>query len=308
MATFIYVQISLQKVLRPCPVPAVRLIKNDPSNPHIINLSPWPHVDPKISASATSYLSYLSGTVKFSSPCSLALQSTFLVYFDDSNIPQHSEIAPLKCLSSPTKQTGWLYSSEIAPDFWDTLCSSPGRLNLSYASNFDQWDYVDLTRYTILQSVKPIPTVQFESDAVTDSNRASPTVFLAYKFNYQEPGLQTSFNTVAPGSSAYPTSYPTSTPSYNQVNRPPKNHLLNNWAHVIHSIARHDGYQPSPMANAVGRCGHEVKLFSYATAKWADILFCTNILGSLPQSAPTRSNAETWLCCSRHSSAAELLC
>ena len=134
VATFIHVQISLQKVLRPCPVPAVRFVKNDPSTPHIIHLSPWSHVDPKIRASTSSILSYLSGTVNFSSPCSLALQSTFLVYFDDSNTPLHSEIAPLKCLSSPTKQPGWLYSSEIAPDFWDTLCSSPGKLNLSYAT------------------------------------------------------------------------------------------------------------------------------------------------------------------------------
>ena len=131
--TVIHVQISLQKVLRPCPVPAVRFVENNPMNPHIINLAPWSNVDPKIRASDCSNLSYLSGTVKFCSPCTLASQSTFLVYVDDSNTPLHSEIAPLKCLSSPTKQSGWLYSSEIAPDFWDTLCSSPGRLILSYA-------------------------------------------------------------------------------------------------------------------------------------------------------------------------------
>ena len=216
-------QISLQRVLRPCPVPAVRFVKNDPSNPHIINLSPWSNVDPKIRASSSWNLSYLSGTVKFSSPFSLALQSTFLVYFDDSSTPLHSEIAPLKSLSSPSNQSGWLYSSEIAPDFWDTLCSSPGRLILSYASIFDQCNYLDLTRYTILQSVKPTPqaAAHFESNAVTDSSRASPTVFIAYKFSYQEPGLQTGFNTMAPGSSVYPTSYhPTSIPSHNQVNRP----------------------------------------------------------------------------------------
>lgn len=126
-------------MLRPCPVPAVPFIKNDPANPHTINLSPCTHVDSKIKASASSSLSYLSGTVKFSSPCSLALQSTFLVYLNDAttnNTPLHWEIAPLKCLPSPTKQSGWLYSSEIAPNFWDTLCSSPatGRFILSYAS------------------------------------------------------------------------------------------------------------------------------------------------------------------------------
>ena len=53
--------------------------------------------------------------------------------------------------------------------------------------------YIDLTRYTILQSVKPIPAVHFESNAVTDFSWASPTVFIAYKFSYhwQERGLQT---------------------------------------------------------------------------------------------------------------------
>ena len=190
-------------------------------NPYIINLSPRSHVDLKIRASASSNLPYLSGTVKFSSPCALALQSTFLVYLDDSQTPLHSEIAPLKCLSSAMKQSGWLYSSEIAPDFWDSLCSSPGRFILSYASIFNQCDYIDLTRYTILQSLKPIPAVHFESNPITDS-RASPTVFIAYKFSYQEPGLHTSFNTVAPDPSVYLASYPTSTSSHNQVNCPSK--------------------------------------------------------------------------------------
>jgi transcriptional enhancer factor len=222
MPTYIYVQICLQKVLRPCPVTAVRFVKNDHLSPHIISLSPRSHVDPKIRASPTSNLSYLSGTVKFSSPCALALQSTFLVYLDDPHTLLHSEIAPLKCLSSAIKQSGWLYSSEIAPGFWDTLCSSSGRLILSYTSIFDQCDYIDLTRYTILQSLKPTPALHFESNAFTDSSRASPTVFIVYRFSYQELGLQTSFHTVAPDPSVYPASYPT----HNQVNRRP-NHLLN---------------------------------------------------------------------------------
>lgn len=129
MPTFIHVQISLQKELRPCPVPAIRFVENDPTNPHIITLSPWPYVDPEIRVSTGSNLSYLSGTVNFSSPCPLALQSIFLVYLDDSDAPLHSEITPLKCLSSPTKESesGWLYNSGIAPDFWDSLCSSPGK-------------------------------------------------------------------------------------------------------------------------------------------------------------------------------------
>jgi transcriptional enhancer factor len=136
MPTFINVQISLQEVLRPCPVPAIRFINNDPMNPHIIILSPLSHIDSKIRASASTNLSYLSGTVTFSSPCMLALPSTFVVYLDNSSIPLHSEIAPLKCLSSPTRRSGWLYSSEIAPDFWDTLCSSPGMFDSFICFNF----------------------------------------------------------------------------------------------------------------------------------------------------------------------------
>ena len=97
--------------------------------------------------------------------------------------PLHSEIAP--CLSSPTKQR--LYSSEIASDFWDTRCSSPGRFILPYASIFDQCDDIDLTpyAYTILQSLKSISAV----------SRASLTFFFIYMFSYQEPG-QTSSKTM----------------------------------------------------------------------------------------------------------------
>jgi hypothetical protein len=240
MPTFTHVQISLQD-LKPCPVPAIYFIENSPMNPHIIKLSPRPHVNPKleIRASASSNLSYLSGTVEFPSACALALQSTFLVYLDDSDTPLHSEIAPLKCLSSPMNHSGWLYSSEIAPDFWDTLCSSPGRLILSYPSIFDQCYYIDLRRYTILQSLKPVPAVHFESNAISDPSRASPTIFIAYKFSYQEPGLHTSFNMVAPGPSVYLTSYPTSTSSHNQVSRPskPSAELLSSCC-SLHSLSR----------------------------------------------------------------------
>jgi hypothetical protein len=221
LPTFIYVQIALQKELRSCPVPAVRFMENDPINPLIIKLSPRPDDDPKIKVLASSNLSYLSGTVEFHSPYALALQSTFLVYLDDPHTPLHSEITPLKCLSSPMKPSGWLYSSEIAPDFWDTLCSSPGRLILSYPSIFDQYDYIDLTQYTILQSLKPISGVHLDSNALTESGRASPTVFIAYKFSYQQFVLQTSFDTVAPSM------YAVTSTSHNQVSRPFHVHLLN---------------------------------------------------------------------------------
>ena len=169
-----YVQVSLQKELRPCPVPVIHLIENDITNPHIIKLSPLPN--PKRRAYTYSLLSYLSGTVEFSSPCALILQSTFLVYLDESQTPIHSEIAPLKCLSS-LQPSGWQYSSEIAPDFWDTLCFSPGRFILSYPSLFCQRDFIDLTRYTILQLLKII-----ESGFPRWSG-----AFIIYKFDSMNP-------------------------------------------------------------------------------------------------------------------------
>jgi hypothetical protein len=88
-----------------------------------MKFSPRPHlpVDDMDSTSACSNLSYLSGTVEFLSPRALVLQSTFLVYLNGSHTPLHSEIAPLKCLSSPMQHSGGLYSSDIAPDYWDTL-------------------------------------------------------------------------------------------------------------------------------------------------------------------------------------------
>ena len=57
----------------------------------------------------------------------------------------------------------------IAPDFWDTFCSSSGRLILSHSSTSDQCDYIDLRRYTIIQCLKLI------YNAVTESGRASPS-------------------------------------------------------------------------------------------------------------------------------------
>ena len=129
IAMFIHVQVFL--AVRSASV--INNAKPEALNPQIINLSLWSHVDPKIRTSGSYNLSNLSRNVIFASLCSLALQSTFLVYFasDDSNTLLHLEISSLKCLSSPTKQSGWLYASEIAPDFWDTLCSSLGKFILS---------------------------------------------------------------------------------------------------------------------------------------------------------------------------------
>ena len=76
----------------------------------------------------------------------------------------------------------------------------------------------DLTRYTILQSLKAIPAAPFDrSSTAAEASRASATVFIAYRFGYPEPA-ETSYTTVA--SPVYP--YPTSMSTHHQVRPPSK--------------------------------------------------------------------------------------
>ena len=135
------------------------------------------------------------------------------------------------------KQSGWLYSLEIAPDFWDTLCSSPGtsRWILSYETAFDECDYMDLTQCTILQSVNPIPAVERVMQLLIPARQArlfsSLTSLViknpAYKLQYGGWHL---FH-------RYPASYPTSTSSHSQVSRPSKAESLSS-CYFLHSASR----------------------------------------------------------------------
>ena len=93
--------------------------------------------------------------------------------------------------------------------------------------------YIDLRRYTILQSLKLV---------ATGSGRANPTIFITYKFSYQQPIIQTSFDMMAPSE------------SHNQVSCPFEIHLLNRSIHVILLVGRPDGYQPYSMATATEQC------------------------------------------------------
>ena len=127
--TVVYVEISLQ--LSTSPVPVIHFISNDIANPLVICLAPSavPAYQGHSVArdSRGSVLRTLSNTVEFASPCALTLRSVFDIYRDGSHSPIHTEDVPLKCVSSPVQSSGWLYSTEITPAFWKTLCEKKGR-------------------------------------------------------------------------------------------------------------------------------------------------------------------------------------
>ena len=127
--TVVYVEISVQPSTSP--VPIIHFISNDIANPLIVCLSPSAipayqgHNVFRISRG--SVLCTLSNTVEFTSSCALTLRSVFDVYCDGSHSPIHTEDVLLECLSSPVQSPGWLYSTEITPAFWKTLCEKKGR-------------------------------------------------------------------------------------------------------------------------------------------------------------------------------------
>ena len=127
--TIFYVEISVQPSTSP--VPIIHFISNDIATPPIICLAPSAvpaYQGHSVSRNSQgSVVRILSNTVEFTSPCALTLRSVFNVYRDGSHIPVHTEDVPLKCLSSPVQSSGWLYSTEITPAFWKTLCEKKGR-------------------------------------------------------------------------------------------------------------------------------------------------------------------------------------
>ncbi|KAF8150069.1 hypothetical protein B0H34DRAFT_678986 [Crassisporium funariophilum] len=169
----VYVMICLQEDLWPAPTPSVHFVNNDTLTPQRIQLAPSPCAPRgRGSGSCTSsVLRSLSGSVEFPSPCALVLQSSFNIYMNGSNSPVHSEIVPLRCISSPMQRSGWLYTSEFAPNFWETLCSSR-----------------DLTRFTITQTLKPIRSGQ-SSDKGEREDSSRP-ISIIYKFSVPELKLR----------------------------------------------------------------------------------------------------------------------
>ena len=126
----IYVKILLQDELWPAPTPTIQL-STDINDPQSIQLS-LRRQGGTMSQSTLSrnILPHLSGEIELCSSCALLLQSSFLVYFKGSNSPLHSEVASLKCISSPIQRSGWLYSFDLVPTFWENLWASEGNFLL----------------------------------------------------------------------------------------------------------------------------------------------------------------------------------
>lgn len=124
-----YVKILLQDELWPAPTPSIRLINFDTNHSQSIQLSPTCPPSGTVMSqnrSGRNILPYLSGAIELPSSCALLPQSTFIVYVEGSTSPVHSEVASLKCISSPMQRSGWLYSFDLVPAFWENLCTSRG--------------------------------------------------------------------------------------------------------------------------------------------------------------------------------------
>jgi len=131
-----YVKILLQDDLRPAPPPTIQLVSTNANHPQSIQLSPTPSPPSgttpqnKSNINKSNILSYLSGAVEFPSSFALLSQSTFVVYAEGSTSPVHSGVASLRCISSPTQRSAWVYSVDLVPSFWESLCASRGNFLL----------------------------------------------------------------------------------------------------------------------------------------------------------------------------------
>ncbi|KAJ3505305.1 hypothetical protein NLJ89_g7488 [Agrocybe chaxingu] len=196
--TIVYVDIALQNEMWPTPIPSVHFVANDSTTPQLIQLSP------SLSASnallppgASSLLSSMCPSVEFPSHTGLALQSTFIVYMNGSNSPIHTEVAPLKCISSPMQRSGWLYSTDLVPSFWPVLCSCQ-----------------DVSQYTILQKLRPIPA---QSSVPSEAQSQTRNISVVYKFVLPPPPPRRQSDVLP---ATYPLEYSTG-PSMRASSMPP---------------------------------------------------------------------------------------
>lgn len=126
---FVHVKLSLPTELWPAPIPSIHLIRNSSSHPQIIQLAPSSYTPSGLishKSASPNNLPYLSKSMEFRSQCSLAPESTFMVYSAGQKTPIHIEAAPLMCVSSPVDRSGWLYRTELVSNFWGAMCSSQG--------------------------------------------------------------------------------------------------------------------------------------------------------------------------------------
>ncbi|KAF8910555.1 hypothetical protein CPB84DRAFT_1763969 [Gymnopilus junonius] len=165
MESSIHVKIFLQSELWPSPTPSIDLANRSSSLPQTIQLAPLASSPSQPSGrlirgkSSSSLLPFLSGHVQLPSPFPLLPQSKLVVYLAGSTVAIHEEIVSLNCMSSPMQGTGWLYSSELVPNFWSKL-------------GYDH----DIEQYTVIQTLRTaIPA----RPSGSDSNRV---ISIVYKF------------------------------------------------------------------------------------------------------------------------------
>jgi len=126
----IFVRILLQGELWPTPIPSVDLSESEQSGAQTIqfapSVSPPSNGSPYLAQTSSAILPFLNGSVQLFSPYTLLPQSTFNIFAHGFSSAVHTETVTLKCVSSATQMPGWMYSSEIVPNFWGKLCSSQG--------------------------------------------------------------------------------------------------------------------------------------------------------------------------------------
>lgn len=142
--------------------------------------------------SGLSYLSTFHPMIALHTPCSLALETTYLVFFNDSLAPIHHEWVMLSLHSSFAANSGWIYTVPIVPRFWNALCNSSGNVSCSSSiflrvSSFNCW-WLDPTQFTIHQYITPLLLRSNTSEKSMVSTPTDPVVTLIYRFCFS-PGL-----------------------------------------------------------------------------------------------------------------------
>lgn len=118
--TLLWVSIILDRPSWTSSPPVVHVVRNAKPIPHTIHLSTSalsPHDSDQI-------LSSVDPTIKFASSIALDPHCSFSVFIDDDSLSIHTEVAELKCQSSPLNSSGWIYSATLVPGFWDVLRKS----------------------------------------------------------------------------------------------------------------------------------------------------------------------------------------
>ncbi|THV07230.1 hypothetical protein K435DRAFT_742211 [Dendrothele bispora CBS 962.96] len=166
----VWVNILLEKLAWSSHTPVVHIVNNDRMAPVNIHLAPLSGTSSSSLSYSTSHrLSNMEPTITFVSPCALALQCSFSVFLDGSGLPIHTEVASLKCHSSPMQSSGWMYSATLVPGLWKSLCeeNSP-------------------TRYTVMQNLFPARSSGSASLTAELDETKEECISVVYNFAYPD--------------------------------------------------------------------------------------------------------------------------